>query len=73
MQILKIDKEKNTSRIEIIIHEGKNRQVRKMCQAVGYCVIALHRTKIGNVSVKNLKIGGWRYLDDDEISSIIKK
>ena len=34
VKILKIDKEKNISRLEIIIHEGKNRQVRKMCEAV---------------------------------------
>lgn len=67
VQILKIDKEKNTSRIEITIHEGKNRQVRKMCQAVGYPVIALHRAEIGNISVKDLKIGQWRYLKDNEI------
>ena len=47
VKILKIDKEKNISRIQITIHEGKNRQVRKMCEAVGKKVLALHRAKIG--------------------------
>ena len=43
-----------------------------MCQTVGYPVIALHRTKIGNISVKDLKIGQWRYLKDNEVKSLIK-
>ena len=68
VKILKIDKEKNISRLEIIIHEGKNRQVRKMCEAVGQSVMALHRSKIGNVGVKDLKIGEWRYLGRNEVS-----
>lgn len=67
VKILKIDYEKQLSRIEITIHEGKNREVRKMCEAVGYKVIALHRSKIGNVNVKDLKIGEWRYLNKKEI------
>ena len=62
VKILKTDKEKNISRLEITIHEGKNRQVRKMCEAIGKKVQALHRTKIGNINVKNLKLGEWRYL-----------
>lgn len=69
-RIIKIDKEKNITRVEIIIHEGKNRQVRKMCEAIGKKVIALHRTKVGNISVKDLKIGEWRYLTKEEIFSI---
>ncbi len=71
-KILKIDKEKNISRIEITIHEGKNRQVRKMCQAIGKKVLALHRSKIGSIDVKDLKIGTWRYMTKDEINRIIK-
>lgn len=67
VKILKIDQEKNLSRLEIIIHEGRNRQVRKMCEAIGKKVIALHRSKIGEISVKDLKIGTWRYLKKWEI------
>lgn len=71
VKILKTDKEKDISRIEIIIHEGKNREVRKMCQAIGRKVLALHRSKIENISVKNLKIGEWRYLTDKEVSKLL--
>lgn len=70
-RILKTDKEKNISRIEIIIHEGKNRQVRKMCEAIGRKVIALHRSKIGNLAVKDLKLGTWRYMTNEEVKQIL--
>ena len=70
VKILKTDIEKNISRLEITIHEGKNRQVRKMCEAIGKKVQALHRTKIGNISVKTLKIGQWRYLTKKEIEEL---
>ena len=72
VKTLKTDKETNKSRLEITIHEGKNRQVRKMCEAVGRKVIALHRSRIGNIGVKDLKIGTWRYLTDKEIKDILK-
>lgn len=72
VKILKTDEEKNISRLEITIHEGKNRQVRKMCEAVGYKVTALHRCKIGGIGVKDLKLGTWRYLKQEEVNSIIK-
>lgn len=67
VKILKTDEEKDISRLEIVIHEGKNRQVRKMCEAVERKVLALHRTKIGNIGVKDLPLGKWRYLRDDEV------
>ena len=66
VKILKTDIDKNQSRLEITIHEGKNRQVRKMCQAIGRRVLALHRSKIGNIGVKDLKIGTWRYMTEEE-------
>ena len=71
VKILKTDEEKNISRLEITIHEGKNRQVRKMCEARGRKVLALHRTKIGNISVKDLRLGTWRYLKPNEIKSLL--
>lgn len=71
VKILKTDKEKDLSRIEITIHEGKNREVRKMCEAIGRKVLALHRTKIGNISVKDLRLGTWRYLKPNEIKSLL--
>ena len=73
VKILKIDEEKNISRIQITIHEGKNRQVRKMCEAINKKVLALHRSKIGNLDVKNLKIGQWRYLSENEIKNFKKE
>lgn len=72
VRILKIDEEKNISRLEIVIHEGKNRQVRKMCEAIGKKVIALHRSKIGNIGVKDLKIGEFRYLTKEEVEMLMK-
>lgn len=71
VKILKTDIEKDISRLEIVIHEGKNRQVRKMCEAIDKKVIALHRSKIGNIGVKDLKIGEWRYLTEKEIKCLI--
>ena len=70
-KILKIDIEKDISRLEIKIHEGKNRQVRKMCNAIGRKVLALHRSKIGNVEVRDMKIGTWRYLSQKEVEEIL--
>lgn len=72
VKILKTDEEKNISRLEITIHEGKNRQVRKMCEAVGHKVLALHRSKIAGIGVKDLPLGKWRYLKDNEVKKILK-
>ena len=73
VKILKIDKEKNISRIQITIHEGKNRQVRKMCEAINKKVLALHRCKIENIEVKDIKLGNWRYLSKKEVENLMNK
>lgn len=70
VKILKIDNEKNISRVQITIHEGKNRQIRKMCQAINKRVLALHRSKIGNIEVRDLKLGTWRYLTQKEVNEL---
>lgn len=56
VKILKTDEEKNQSRLEITIHEGKNRQVRKMCEAIDHKVLALHRSKIAGIGVKDIPL-----------------
>ncbi|MEE0865660.1 MAG: pseudouridine synthase [Clostridia bacterium] len=56
VKILKTDDEKNQSRLEITIHEGKNRQVRKMCEAIRHKVLALHRSKIAGIGVKDIPL-----------------
>ncbi len=73
VKILKIDQDKKISRIQITIHEGKNREVRKMCIAIGKSVIALHRSKIEDIDVKNLKLGEWRYLSKEEVLRLKNK
>ncbi len=73
VKILKTDEGKDISRLEITIHEGKNRQVRRMCESVGRRVIALHRSKIGNIGVKDIELGKWRYLKDFEVKTLIGK
>lgn len=71
VRIMKIDEEKNISRIEITIHEGKNRQVRRMCEAIDKKVLALHRSKIGDIGVKDLRLGEFRYLTNKEVKQIV--
>ena len=66
------DKEKNKTRLEIVIHEGKNREVRRMGEAIGKKVLALHRSKIGTITLDGLAIGKWRYLEQKEINNLIK-
>lgn len=70
VKILKTDNEKDISRLEITIHEGKNRQVRKMCEAIDHKVLALHRSKIAGIGVKGIPLGKWRYLTSKEVEII---
>ena len=73
VKILKTDEEKNISRLEITIHEGKNRQIRKMCETIGHKVLALHRSKIAGIGVKDISLGKWRYMTDKEVKKKKKK
>lgn len=72
VKILRTDEEKNQSRLEITIHEGKNRQVRKMCEVINHKVLALHRSKIAGIEVKDIEIGKWRYLTKKEVEKVLK-
>ncbi|AFA47758.1 pseudouridine synthase [Acetobacterium woodii] len=58
---------RDTSRLEMRIHEGKKRQIRKMCAAMGCPIIDLKRVAIGKLTLGGLNPGEWRYLTSDEI------
>jgi 23S rRNA pseudouridine2604 synthase len=56
----------NEDQLKFILHEGKKRQIRRMCELVGLKVVGLKRIRIGKVMLGNLPPGQWRYLKDDE-------
>ncbi|MGH9278090.1 MAG: pseudouridine synthase, partial [Acidimicrobiales bacterium] len=56
--------------IKLTIHEGRNRQVRRMLAAVGYPVVRLVRTRIGPLADRSLKPGEWRPLTTDEVLAL---
>ncbi|MDI3310913.1 MAG: pseudouridine synthase [Thermoanaerobacterium sp.] len=58
--------------VKIVIHEGRNRQIRRMCELIGHPVLKLKRIKIGNLDIGNLKVGQWRYLAQHEIEYLKK-
>ena len=56
--------------LRITIHEGRNRQVRRMCEAVGHPVVRLVRMRIGPLADRSLKPGEWRELTTEEVRSL---
>jgi len=62
----------NTTLLKIVIREGKNRQVRRMCDAVNHPVVDLKRTEIGGLKLGNLPYGKWRHLTQSEVDRIMK-
>lgn len=55
----------------IILTQGLNRQIRRMCEYLGYTVTSLKRIRIMNVSLGSLPVGKWRYLKENELSTIL--
>jgi pseudouridine synthase len=60
------------SRLELILHEGRNRQVRRMCEAVGHPVRRLHRSRYAGLTLDELAPGEWRELTDAEVARLRK-
>lgn len=56
----------NPEQLRFVLHEGKKRQIRRMCEQVGLKVVGLKRVRIGNVMLGNLPVGQWRYLQPHE-------
>lgn len=66
-----VTKEENRVVLEIILYEGRNRQIRKMCEQLGLEVARLKRTAVGSVKLGMLKQGDWRELSDDEVRKLM--
>jgi 23S rRNA pseudouridine2605 synthase len=58
------------SRVELILHEGRNRQVRRMLEAVGHPVRHLHRSTYAGLTLEGLEPGAWRELRVEEIEAL---
>ncbi len=67
-----LEKQEGRVVLEIILYEGRNRQIRKMCEEVGLEVARLKRTAVGSVKLGMLKQGTWRNLSDDEVRKLMK-
>ena len=63
--ITKVDWQ-NPEQLRFVLNEGKKRQIRRMCEAVGLTVVGLKRVRIGKLMLGNLPLGQWRYLRPDE-------
>lgn len=70
--VRKENDEKNTAVLQVTIHEGRNRQVRRMCSAAGMNVHRLMRISEGDLKIGKLPTGKWRYLTDEEVA-LLKK
>lgn len=66
-QLKILNKTNKTSLLRIVIHEGKNRQIRKMCDAISHPVLSLKRISVGEIKLGDLKIGRWRNLSNSEV------
>ena len=62
--------EGNRARLRVTIHEGRNRQIRRMCQAAGMTVTRLRRIREGGLSLGDLAPGAWRYLTREEVARL---
>lgn len=71
-KVKRIDKGGVNALIEINIREGRNRQIRRMCDEIGFPVISLRRIAVGPVRLGKLLAGKWRFLRKDEIAQLMK-
>jgi len=67
-----LSKDDRFTTLRMTLYEGRNRQIRKMCEQVGLKVAKLTRVAIGSIKLGDLQIGKWRYLTNDEINKLKK-
>ena len=69
-EITNLRRFKETTTLEVTIHEGRNRIIRRACMAVGLALISLHRTRVGPVTLGDLPEGEWRALTPSELEAL---
>ncbi|MFY0543004.1 pseudouridine synthase [Brevibacillus sp. H7] len=69
-KLIKTAPKGNKSLLELIIHEGRNRQVRRMCEAIGHPVLTLERVRLGFLSLEGLRPGEYRPLTSAEVKRL---
>ncbi len=60
----------HTTQIRLTLHEGRKREVKRLCEAAGHPVCGLNRIAVGNVRTRGLRPGEWRYLTDNEVQGL---
>lgn len=70
-EVAELSRSGSTTKLSITIHEGRNRQIRKMCEAAGLRLTRLKRVSEGGLSLGDLKPGSWRYLDSAELQDLM--
>lgn len=70
VQVEEVSRERGSVLLRFVIHEGRNRQIRRMCQQAGVRVLRLKRIREGTLQLGDLKPGQWRMLKKDEISRV---
>ena len=66
-----ISEEPGRTVVEIVLYEGRNRQIRRMCELMGLPVIRLRRVAMGGVKLGMLPVGKWRHLEPKEVKALL--
>jgi pseudouridine synthase len=71
-RVMILSQGRHASLLRLTLHEGRKREVKRMCAAVGHPLQDLRRVAIGNIRVRGLRPGEWRYLSDNEVAALRK-
>lgn len=69
-QIRKLDETETNAWFEVVLHEGRNQQIRRMFDSIGHSVLKLRRVRIGGVTIEGLPVGSWRHLTPAEVAKL---
>jgi pseudouridine synthase len=71
-EIKRLEESETNSWFEVVLHQGRNQQIRRMFDAIGHSVVKLRRTKIGFLADEGMRPGQWRHLSPAEVARFKK-